>query len=234
MKKAVLIIIISLLLVGCNNRTTTDQNKKEESNQDQVANNIIVIPDVIKLDKETAKTKLEELGFKVEFVYEDNAEYNKDETIKTTPNIGSKQSKGATIKVHIAKENNLFTVEDYVGKNYLVAKSSLEQNGIRVIIEKTNIIDDLYEENIVANQSIVAGEKINKGETITLYIPDVISTYPDFTTGYTVSEVGEFCDKHGVSLKVESVDNNTGKIIYQSREAGSKIIKGTTLTIKVE
>ena len=54
--------------------------------------------------------------------------------------------------------------------------------------------------------------------------------------GWTKEDAQAFCDKYGITLKVveqETTQYPEGKIIGQSRAAGSPITKGTNLTITV-
>ena len=54
--------------------------------------------------------------------------------------------------------------------------------------------------------------------------------------GWTKEDAEAFCDKYGITLKVveqETTQYPEGKIIGQSRAAGSPITKGTNLTITV-
>ena len=82
-----------------------------------------------------------------------------------------------------------------------------------------------------------AGEKVKAGDTITIYIPDMSETYPDFTDGsYSLSDIEAFCEKYGLTLKTEYVQTNEyepGSIIKQNRKTGDDIIRGMTLVITI-
>ena len=70
-----------------------------------------------------------------------------------------------------------------------------------------------------------------------IYIPDIISKFPNFTDGsYSVSEVQKFCDEHNIKLEVEEVetsDYQDGAIYYQNKPEGYTIAEGVTLKIRV-
>lgn len=54
--------------------------------------------------------------------------------------------------------------------------------------------------------------------------------------GYSIDDATAFCTKYKLTLKTTYVETNQytpGKVISQSRIAGSEIIEGTTLTIEV-
>ena len=76
-----------------------------------------------------------------------------------------------------------------------------------------------------------------KGDTITLYIPNISNAYPDFTTGdYSLSDIEAFCDKYGLILDTVYEQNNSyepGTIFRQNKTPGTEIIRGMTLKIYI-
>lgn len=97
--------------------------------------------------------------------------------------------------------------------------------------------NDNLKEGQIIEQSVAEGEKLSVGETITLYIPDIISKFPNFTDGsYSVSEIQKFCDEHNIKLEVEEVETSeyqAGSIYYQNKPEGYTIAEGVTLKIRV-
>ena len=87
------------------------------------------------------------------------------------------------------------------------------------------------------SQSVEKGEKLSVGDTITLYIPKLDNKYPDFKeNGTTVEEAQEFADEMGITLKIEEIvttEYPEGTIFYQSRAAGTTVVSGVTLRIRV-
>ena len=125
-------------------------------------------------------------------------------------------------------------MEDYKGKNYLTVKGTLEAYGIYVLVEKKDTDNSTsYEGSEIIGQSKEAGEKVSSGDTVILYIPNIVVKYPDFST-YTVKEVKDFCDKNGVNLVINPDGATEGKIISQSRKEGTTVAEGTTLKITVD
>ena len=100
-----------------------------------------------------------------------------------------------------------------------------------------NSKDSKYEDGKIIEQSIKPGEKLSVGSAITLYIPDIISSYPDFTSGnYTISDIKDFADKYELELEIEyrqTSEYEPGTIIYQSRSKGSTIVAGQTLKVRI-
>ena len=204
------------------------------------ANESITVPNVKGMSTKEAKTKLEKVGFKVNEKYKNvsSDEIEEGKVVKTAPIEGAKRTKGTEVTIYVSK-NNDYVVEDFVEEktNYLTAQGKLEAYGIYVIIKKKDVEDkDKYTDGQVIEQSIKPGEKLKAKDTIILYIPNIVTEYPNFLEGFTVEEVENFCNQYNIELKVERVPNSEvaeGTIFYQSKPEGYTIASGGTLTIRV-
>jgi len=199
-----------------------------------------IVPDVKNLTVTEAIKKLQDEGFEVSDTQkeESSADIKKDHVIKTNPAAGSKRASGTTITLTVSTGDSTITIEDYSGKNYQEIKGMLEVYGINVLIERKEVKEeDNAKDGIILSQDVEAGTKLRANDSITLYIPDIVVKYPDFTDGsYTLEQVQAFCDEHNVSLKINyetSSSYNPGTIIYQSRQKGYTVTEGTSLTIRV-
>ena len=196
----------------------------------------VKVPDVTNMSQSEAVKTLQDAGFKVADQIEEVAsdDITEGNIVKTKPVAGTKKTKGTEITLYSSSGNATYTLEDYTGKNYLTVQGTLEAYGIYVLPEKKDVDDSSkYEGNEVIDQSKKAGEKVSAGDTVILYIPNIVVKYPDFSN-YTVSQVKEFCDKNGLNLVVTPEGANEGKIKSQSRPAGSTVAAGTTLKIEVD
>jgi serine/threonine protein kinase len=202
----------------------------------------IDIPDVTNKTASDAVSILQDAGFKVadNQVEEASSDISKGNIIKTNPIAGSKRKKGFEITLYVSTGTNEVEIENYVGKNYSEIKGKLEALGIQVLVEKKDISSDTsntYEENIIIEQSVQAGEKLTEGDKITLYIPKLDNKYPDFLNeNYSEDDVKAWADQMGLTLNVQEVETTQyaeGTVYYQSRKAGSTVVSGYTLTIKV-
>ena len=206
----------------------------------------IKVPDVVDLSVEDAIEELKRLGFNytTEEGYSDTIE--KGNVIRTNPVKGSSRKKGSTIVIVESVGSETYELEDFTGKKYYEVKAKLELLGINVLVEKKSVEkpeDYENKEDLIIDQNPKydkdATEKIrlSKGDTITLYIPDVAATYPDMVgEGWTLSDAEAFAKEYGITLDVTEVESDTieeGKIIYQSRGTSDPIIKGVSLKIKV-
>ncbi len=196
----------------------------------------IIVPDVTNKSVDEAIKTLQDAGFSVETDQQKiaSSEIELGKVVKTSPLANMKRTKGTSVTLYVSEGDTKITLEDYVGQNYLEIKGKLEALEIQVLIEKKNALN--AEENIIIEQSPKAGEKVASGDYVTLYIPEV-DKYPDFTTGdYTYEAVVSYLEKYGVSVnKVEEENNNykPGVVFRQSREKGTRIVKGASITVTV-
>lgn len=142
---------------------------------------------------------------------------------------------------NIEEEVKIVTIDNYVGKNYREVKNYLESLNLYVLVEKENLpvgeSANNYDSETIIRQSIPAGNKIYEYSNITLYIPNIITSYPNFCNGtYNVTDIQQFADSNNLVLTIEYVENSgyeTGTILYQSRAEGTNVIGGTSLKVQV-
>ena len=212
----------------------------------------VTVPDVSNMTVMDARKTLEKKGFTVssEEQEEEDTKIEKGKVISTVPSAGTTHKKGYEIILKVSKGNKDVAIEDYTGKNYLEIKGKLEAFGINVILEKKDVEADdpnEYETNIIMDQSIKKGS-LSKGDTITLYIPNIKNVYPDFTDGtYNVSDILDFVneyklkvkfiDKEGKTLAItteNAYEYTNFKILTQNRTKGSVVASGIQLIIKLD
>jgi len=200
------------------------------------------VPDVTGLSVTEAVDKLQDAGFIVVDKQEEvsSSEIEEGKVVKTNPAIGSKRKSGTEITLYISLGDTQITIEDYTGKSYLEIKGKLEALGLYVIVEKKNVEEGKetdYEDGKIIDQSAKPNEKLSTGDNITLYIPNIISKYPNFKDGtYTISDVQDFADTYELKLEVEYIETSeyeAGTIFYQSKPEGYTIVAGQTFKIKV-
>ena len=202
----------------------------------------ITIPDVSKMSVVEAEKALKKQGFEVattiEYVGDDEIE--KGLVVKTSPSIGREVKKGTEIIIYESTGKVAYTIENYVGKNYIEVKTILTNNyGLNVVIEKMEPEDgkEYNDEQVIIKQDLKEGTEVAKGTNITLYIPDIIVKYPDFTDGtWTEKDIKEFCDKYELAVEFKYKSRagfNSGDIISQSRASGTAVTNGATIVITI-
>ena len=201
----------------------------------------IKVPDVSGLDISDAINTLQNEGFKIADQQKEQASDDVPEgkVVKTNPVAGVKKTKGSEITLYISTGNEGFTMEDFTGKNYYTVYGTLTAYGILVIPEKRDVSDAKVDASTILDQSVKAGEKVSKGDTVILYIPNVTTKYPNFTNGdYTKEQIEQFCTQYSINCKFKEVSEasgnyKSGDIIAQSRPSGTQVTSGASLTITI-
>ncbi len=201
----------------------------------------VTIPDVSGLTVNEATKKLEKLKLTVNPKTEEEAsdKIEKGKIIKTNPKIGKNVKEGTEITLIVSKGVELIEIEDYKGQNYIKIQTKLELLGLKVTIEQKDSdkkIPDSEAQNII-DQSVKAGEKLEKGELITLYIPSNKKYYPDMVAeNWTLGEARTWSIENDIKLSViyrETNDYDPDMIIKQSKTTKDVIKSGDTLEITV-
>lgn len=202
----------------------------------------VTVPNCKNMKVSTCEKKLQELGFEVktDIKSEPSTTVKKNLVVKTDPEAGRSVKYGTKITIYKSSGEETFTLENYVGKNYIEVQTILETKyELKVNVEKKEPTDNNkeYDEQEIIGQSLAAGSEVKKGDSITLYIPNIVDTFPDMNAeGWSVDDAEAFCSKYGLTITVseqETTQYAEGKIISQSRAAGSPIVKGTNLKVVV-
>ena len=199
----------------------------------------IEVPDVSGMEISKAEKMLKKEGFKVDSKKKASDDVDENLVIETDPAKNRYAKKGTTVTIYYSSGTSKTKVEDYTGQNAYEVKAKLELLGIKVTIEEKEVEDSSSYTNkkqLVIDQSVKQGEKLSKGEKIILYIPKILSTYPDMVTdSWTLDRAEEFCEKYGLTIKVtyKESDGEENIILAQSPKAGEEVFDGETFKVVV-
>ena len=202
----------------------------------------VAVPDVTGMTVSEAIDSLQDAGFVVSDEQREvsSAEIEEGRVVRTSPAVGSERKEGTTITLYVSIGDTQIEIEDYTGESYLEVKGRLEALGLYVLIERQDVEEneeDEYEDGVIIDQSIEPGEKVSEGTNITLYIPNIVTNYPDFTNGeYTVDDVEDFADTYELEVEIEYVETSEyapDTIYYQSRPEGQRVVAGQSFKIRV-
>lgn len=199
----------------------------------------IEVPDVSGMEISKAEKMLKKEGFKVDSKKKASDDVDENLVIETDPAKNRYAKKGTTVTIYYSSGTSKTKVEDYTGQNAYEVKAKLELLGIKVTIEEKEVEDSSSYTNkkqLVIDQSVKQGEKLSKGEKIVLYIPKILSTYPDMVTdSWTLDRATEFCEKYGLTIKVtyKESDGEENIILAQSPKAGEEVFDGETFKVVV-
>ena len=195
----------------------------------------VKIPKVKDLTVVEAESKLKKAGFEVniETIKEENEKVEKGHVIKTDPIEGRSIKKGSKITIYESLGKETYTVEDYVGSNYIEIQTLLKTvHELDVKVEKKDVDSTKsYGEQEIIEQSVKPGTVLGKGDEIILYIPNPVEEYPDMVEeGWSPDAVQQFCDKYGLKCDIQFVETTQyedGTIYYQSRSPKTEILANT-------
>lgn len=200
----------------------------------------VEVPDVSTMSVLDAEKALKKEGFKVaaDIIKIVSNDIDEDLVVKTDPEGGRTVKKGTEITLYQSLGRVQLELDDYTGRNYVTIKADLEVSNINVVIEKIEVSNPAdYKDGQIIEQSPKAGKSVKEGDTVTLFIPDIVSNYPDFIKeGWSANEVEDFAVEYNINLTIEKQETNAykeGDIISQSRAAGTRIVSGTSLRIIV-
>lgn len=212
----------------------------------------VIVPNVVGKEIEKAIKELEKLGFKYTIESKESETVAEGLVIRTNPKAGSTRKKGDTITIIESLGGEYHYLEDYIGKDYTEIKAKLELIGVNVNIEKKDVENkDEYkgkEQNIIDQKPIYNKDEkkvLEKGDTVTLYIPNIVNEYPDMIAeNWSLSDVMSFAEEYKINVSV--LDKNgtiipndklndflSASIIEQSRPPKDTIIEVITLKVKI-
>ena len=202
----------------------------------------VTVPDCRKLEVGTCEKKLQAAGVEVNKKIKkvSSSKIKKGRVVKTNPEKGRSVKKGTKVTIYKSSGSKTYELDDYTGKNYIEVQTILETKyGLIVDIEKKEPSDTKkeYDDQEIIGQSLAKGSKVKKGDSIILYIADVVDKFPDMQgEGWSLDDAEAFCSKYGLTISTsyqETTAYQEGKVISQSRAAGSPIVKGTTLKVVI-
>ena len=147
---------------------------------------------------------------------------------------------GSGIKKYGDEFFEKYNLEDATFTTYLEIpdeKISGIEDKYNVTVEKEKVSEkDNKKEDIVLRTVPEAGSSVKLGTGITIYIPEIEYKYPNFTKGYTLDKIKQYCNDHEITLEIVEQTTDSvpaGTILKQSRPEGSVVTAGVKLTITV-
>ena len=202
--------------------------------------NDVQIPDLVNKTQDEAEQIVKELKLKLVVKSE---EYNENVEEGKIISQDPAYQENYTIKEHseisvvISKGTETVEVPDVVGKTREEAEKLLKDAGLVAEITEEN--DEKVEAGIVLSQDIEDGETVNKGSTVKLVVSKgsgIVNVEVPSVVGRTEQEARNLLTEAGLKVNVvndEDESKNDSVVLRQSREAGTEVQEGTTITITV-
>jgi len=194
------------------------------------------VPNVVGLGRRTARRTLTDAGFAVDERRVPDGEVKLDRVIRQSPSGNSQAERGRTVTIDVSTGPAQGVVPDVVGKDEEDARNALEGAGFRVTAAQKE--DGSKKPGTVLAQAPTSGTTVDRGTqvTITVAVQPAEVEVPD-VTGATQNKATETLSGDGLKVVVEEVDvdspDDDGVVQKQSPDAGSKVDRGSTVTITV-
>ena len=200
----------------------------------------VQIPDLVNKTQDEAEQIVKDLKLKLVVKSE---EYNENVEEGKIISQDPAYQENYTVKEHseisvvISKGTETVEVPDVVGKTREEAEKLLKDAGLVAEITEEN--DEKVEAGIVLSQDIEDGETINKGSTVKLVVSKgsgIVNVEVPSLVGKTEQEARNLLTEAGLKVNVvndEDESKNDGVVLRQSRDAGTEVQEGTTITITV-
>ncbi len=245
------IIGILVLLLAANALDLFGSDKPGSATENvQDENAPILMIDVIGMDKEEAKAKLNEMGLGTKITEQSSNEYEAGKVIDQGVMAGEEVELYTTIDLVVStgsdgsapeeQEDTETGIEviDVTGQEEAAAKSALEALGFVVTV--TTASSDTVEEGKVISQNPVAGSTAESGTEITLTVssgPEVVKVKVPDLRGMTetaakgkLTELGLVC---GTVSEVFSDTVTEGCVVSQSHSPDTEVEKGASVDIQL-
>jgi serine/threonine-protein kinase len=193
------------------------------------------VPDVTGLTYDTAREKLQKLGFEVKQETRES-EQKPGVVIEQSPSGDTDLQIGKAITLTVAREKEMVTVPSVVNQSCDDATAQLESAGLKAnCVEKEN---DTVPEGTVFEQSLQPNTQADPGSLVTLSLakkpdePEKVKI-PDDIKGKTLQEVQGILGGLGLQVNVQpGMPGEPGaKVINSNPGPGSEVDKNTPVTV---
>ncbi len=195
------------------------------------------IYDEVKEKYDSENENIEEGGIKIHIVKEkeENNVEPEGTILKQTPGAGEKTKvKDGTliINVVVSKGNADITLGNYVRSDEKRAKDDLEKLGLDVIIVE-EFSDDIPKGSVIKNKP-EAGEKVRKGDSVTLYVSQGPETANEDTPSGEPSNGGTVSNNENPQSGTQSGEKKSTFItIYGPKNSESALVQVNVNGVKV-
>ena len=200
----------------------------------------IEIPQLRNKSEKAAKDALLALGFaeeNIEIIEREDDDVDAGRVVATLPGDGSKVTADAEIQIIVSKGAGQIMVPRLLGKTAEDAKKALEEAGLTGKV--TEEFSDVYEKDMVMEQSVDAGERVDKSTVIEYKVsqgpkPKEMVVIPNLA-GQSISNATAQIFNAGLKVNPtysESTQYNKD-IVISVQGAGTSVEEGTYVTILI-
>lgn len=200
----------------------------------------IPVPDITGKSLLEARSALLNLGLIVGLVtYETHPTIPEERIVSTSPRAGEQVLGGATIDIVVSQGSGIVTMPSVQGQSLFTARSTLEGEPYKFVVTVVEESSSSVEPGRVTRTGPSAGIQATRGDAVTIYVSTGIAKVKVLPVeGLTEAEAKAILINSGLKVSVEYVtvppgSSNDGFVISQNPSAGSEVVPGTTVLLKV-
>ena len=199
------------------------------------APNQVDLPDLENQTLEEAETILEDLQLQVgEVIEEPSEEIEEGHVTRSNPGAGTKVDLDSEIDLFVSTGSDLFSLEDFTGRNYEEVRAILTEIGFTV--ESREVSHNDIESGQIVSQDLSPGQEVKPEDTTITFD---VSTGPEGfafrdLTGYTRVGVDDYIADNNLNLTVDyqsSDQMEEGLVVDQSPEPGTTLFENDSVTV---
>jgi serine/threonine-protein kinase len=192
------------------------------------------VPDVLGLTEVDARRRIRRAGFKPVLSREGSAKVPAGSVIRSDPSSGARIERGSRVTLFVSTGPKEVAVPDVVGQDQNDAASKLREEGLSVIIRERASGEPA---DTVVDQTPAAGQQIDEGSTVTLFVsngrlrevPDVVG----LTQSQAEGEIGDAGFNASVRTTPVEEPDADGRVVSQTPSGGKERRRGDTVVITV-
>ncbi|GAB4255094.1 MAG: Stk1 family PASTA domain-containing Ser/Thr kinase [Thermoleophilia bacterium] len=198
---------------------------------------IAVVPRLVGLTQEAARTAVEKEGLVLEVAGEEaSTAVPPGRVTRQDPEEGNKLARGKTVRVWLAAGKGQVEVPELVGKTQLEAVAALNGLDLKLTVNQQASEDRPVGE--ILRQDPPPGKRVDRGSTVTVWVssgPAVVKvTVPDLVGRDEQAAINLLNSLKLIPKSVEwDSDKPQGEVVRQSLAAGSEVAEGTQVVIYV-
>ncbi len=202
---------------------------------DEVAVPQVAVPRVEGLDVETATNRLVSINLVFVDVTERTSAYIPEgNVIATDPEAGTTVDEGTAVDLIVSAGPEQVTIPNLTSYSYKEAKELLEGDSYGLKVKRQDVDSD-QPKGRVLNSNPPEGSQVDRGSTVTLMVSKGQVEVPD-VTGREVDDAVKILEDLGLKVTVQedaSSEAPDGMVVDQSREPGTMVAPGSSITITV-
>jgi len=194
----------------------------------------VKVPDVVGLEEATARKRVRAAGLAPKVSRESSTTIADGVVIRSDPSAGRPVDRRSEVTLVVSSGPEQVDVPDVTGQNQADAVAALREKGLTAVVREKTSSEPA---DTVVSQSPAAGQQIDQGSTVTIFISNgKVKEVPD-VVGLSQAEAEREIEDAGfvASTRTRTTDqpDEDGTVLSQSPRGGAERREGATVAITV-